>query len=62
MHRRGGHKFELYHPHAQKGCFTHMFDICKLVGSKDSHLGQEGPAVEFDIHYSGTCGIPLPSA
>lgn len=33
-----------------------------LWGVKDSHLGQEEPTVEFDIHSSGTCDTTLPSA
>lgn len=36
---RIGHKFELCHPHAQRGCFIHMFNMCKLVGSKGLTFG-----------------------
>lgn len=52
-------------------CVTHMLreDVlytCStyayLWGVKDSHLGQEEPAVEFDILSSGTCDTTLPSA
>lgn len=39
VRRRSGHNFELCHPHAQRGCFIHMFNICILVGSKGLTFG-----------------------